>query len=493
MQRYSIILRQYQAIFSYTGAILLFAGLLMLTPLLVVIFKTEELIYARDFIIPALVLICIGGLLWKMLRLKRPATLTIQEGGIVVLFCWIIVCVFAAFPLMSISGLNFTQAVFESVSGWTTTGLSVVNVFEAPYVVLLWRSIMQFIGGAGLAIITLAAITGPSGFGISFAEGKNELLAPHIRKSIKRIVIIYTGYAVIGIILYMLAGMNFFDAINHSFAAISTGGFSTRPENIGYWDSAFVELVSVLLMILGNMNFLVAYLMLRGKFKAFFQNGEIKTMAVMIPLCTVVTFFFTCNVIYPTVAKSIRVAFFEVVTSLTTTGFTSTVYTEWNSLGYLVLIVLMLIGGGTCSTAGGIKQFRVYIMIKSIFSEIARAFLPKNAVIVSPIWKGEQKEFITNEQIGQIFSFVSLYICLYLIGSGIIIAHGYKFHESLFEFASAIGTVGLSCGLTLPSSPPLVLWTETIGMFMGRLEFFVIFVSIGKIMRDIFGIIPFRN
>jgi trk system potassium uptake protein len=493
MQRRSIILKQYQAILSYTGTILFLSGILMLTPLLVLIGRHKEIIYAKDFIIPAVILLIAGGLLWRVFLPSRSITLTIQEGGVVVLFVWIIDSIFAGIPFMTILGLNFTQAVFESVSGWTTTGLSVVNVAEAPYMVLLWRSITQFIGGLGLVIITIAAITGPSGTGVSFAEGKTELLTPHIRGSVKRIVYIYLGYAVLGIILYMIAGMNFFDSINHTFAAISTGGFSTKPENTGHWDSISIELVSVLLMIVGNMNFLVAYFFLKGKFRAFFQNGEIKVMAVLIPLCTIIAFFYVCNDIYPTDAKSLRVAFFEVVTSLTTTGFTSTTYAEWNSLGYFILTILMIIGGGTCSTAGGVKQIRIYILFKSIFWEISRAFLPKSAVIENPIWKGEQKEFINSELIRQIFAFVSLYMLLYILGSGIIAAYGYKLHEALFEFASSISTVGISCGVTMPSTHPVVLWTETLGMFMGRLEFFIIFISIGKIFRDIVNGLKFVN
>lgn len=461
------------------------AGFLMITPLIILISHPEESVYTKYFVFPATVLVCIGGTLWRMLRPRRSATLTVQEGGIVVLLCWVIVCLFSAVPFMTISRLNFTQAIFESVSGWTTTGLSVVNVPNAPYIILFWRSITQLVGGMGLAIITLAAITGPSGPGLSFAEGRTEQLAPHVRQSVKRVALIYAGYAITGIILYALAGMNMFDAVNHSFAAISTGGFSTRPESIAYWDTTAVEMVSILLMILGNMNFLVAYLVLSGKFKAFIRNGEMKTMAVIIPVCAVPVFFLVAQVLYPTIEKSIRVSIFEVVTALTTTGFSSTVYTEWNSFGYLILIALMIIGGGTGSTAGGIKQFRVYVLFKSIIWEIARAFLPKNAIVENPIWKGERKEFITNEQIRQIAAFISLYMVLFILGSCIIAAHGYKLNESLFEFASSISTVGLSCGITSPSSPPLVLWTEIIGMFMGRLEFFVIFVSIGKIMRDV--------
>ncbi len=487
MRRRSIILRQYRIILSYVGTILFLAGVLMITPLLALIAYPQEAKYAAGFAIPAVILLFIGGILWRVLRQRRSTTLTIQEGGVVVLLAWVIVCVFAALPLMIISKLNFTQAVFESVSGWTTTGLSVVNVLEAPHIILLWRSIIQLFGGAGIVLITLAAITGPSGPGLSIAEGRTEQLAPHVRSSVKRIVLIYAGYAIGGVILYRLAGMNLFDAINHSFAAVSTGGFSTRPENIGYWDSTPIEIVSIVLMILGNMNFLTAYVMLRGKFRAFSKNGEIKTMAILIPISVVIAYFLVCDIIYPTIEKSIRVSVFEVVTSLTTTGFTSTVYNEWNSLGYLILIVLMIIGGGTCSTAGGIKQYRIYVLFKSIIWEIARAFKPKNAVIENYVWKGEEKEFISSEHIRQIAAFVSLYMLLFVLGSGIIAAYGYKLNEAMFEFASALSTVGISCGVTTPSAPPVVLWVETLGMLMGRLEFFVILFSIGKIMRDILG------
>jgi trk system potassium uptake protein TrkH len=489
MQTRIIILKHYRAILANTGMIMSMVGVLMFTPLLVLFAWHDEWIYAKDFAIPALVLIGVGGALWRILKSRIPASLTIQDGGVVVLLSWVIASVFAGFPFMSVLGLNFTQAVFEAVSGWTTTGLSVVDVAKAPNMVLLWRSITQLIGGAGLAIITLAAITGPTGAGLTIAEGRTEQLAPHVRSSIKRVVILYAGYAVDGIILYKLAGMNFFDAINHSFAAISTGGFSTKPENIAFWDSTAIDLVSVPLMILGNMNFLTVYLLVKGKFKAVYRNGEVKAMAVLIPVSAILVFFLVSNTLYSTLGKSIRVAIVEVVTALTTTGFMSTVYTEWNSFGYLVLIILMIIGGGTCSTAGGIKQYRVYLLFKSFIWEIRRAFLPKNAVVENYFWRGDQKEYISSELLRQLVSFVSLYICIYILGSGIIAAHGYKLNEAMFEFASALSTVGLSCGVSVASAPPLVLWTETIGMFLGRLEFFVIFISLGKIVQDSFAIL----
>lgn len=158
--------------------------------------------------------------------------------------------------------LNFTQALFESVSGWTTTGLSVVDVTQCSRLILLWRSIMQLAGGAGLAIIMLAAIVGPVGPALSIAEGRTDQLVPHVRKSAKMVLLIYAGYAAVGILAYHLAGLPLFDSINHSFAAISTGGFSTQPESIGHWDSVLVEAVTLPLMIKTRKFVVMSYISL---------------------------------------------------------------------------------------------------------------------------------------------------------------------------------------------------------------------------------------
>jgi len=382
-----------------------------------------------------------------------------------------------------VTGLNFTQAVFESVSGWTTTGLSVVDVTQASHVVLLWRSIMQLAGGAGLAIIMLSAITGPTGPALSVAEGREQLV-PHVRQSAKLVMMIYGGYIIAGTAALHLAGMQWFDAVNHAFAALSTGGFSTRVESIGYWDSVAVEAVTIPLMILGNLSFITAWLMLRGKFRAVGRNGEIRLMAVMIPLCAILLFLLTAQGLYPTLGKSVRVAIFETVTALTTTGFSTVGYGDWNSFGWVVLIVLMLIGGGTCSTAGGIKQYRIFLLWKSVMWELRRSLLPRTAVTENPVWEAERQVFVNDARLRQIGAFVFLYLLTFAAGSAILAAHGYGLKESLFEYASAVGTVGLSVGVTSPSAPAGVLWAEIIGMLLGRLEFFVIFVSAAKLLRD---------
>lgn len=484
--------KRYRAILSYTGLILLLGGLLMLTPLLALAARPGEWVHSVGFVLPAVVLAGIGTGIWRAFRLKGPVVLTVQDGGVVVLLSWVVVCLFSAWPFMAVQRLGFTQAVFESVSGWTTTGLSVIDVATATHLILLWRSIMQLAGGAGLAIIMLAAITGPVGPGLSAAEGRSEQLVPHVRESAELVMVIYSGYALLGILAYWLAGMAPFDAVNHAFTAISTGGFSTRPESIGHWDSAAIEAVTMLLMILGNLNFLTAYVLLHGKLQAVHRNGEVRLMGVLIPACAFVLFVFVCRGIYPALGRSARVAIFETVTALTTTGFSTTSYGNWGSLGFLVLIVLMLIGGGTCSTAGGIKQYRVYLLFKSVLWHLRRSLLPRTAVVQNRIWQGEQKDFVSDKRIGQVATFMFLYLATYFLGAGILAAHGYGLKESLFEFASALGTVGLSVGVTSPDAPGLVLWTETLGMFLGRLEFFVVMVTLGRIVRDCLAMLQSR-
>lgn len=476
---------RYRAILSYTGVILLMSAALFPTPLIALLFWPHEWSQVLDgFLIPAGLLAVTGFGLWKLPRPSGSVILTVQEGGVIVLLSWALVILFSAWPLMAVQKLDFTQAVFESVSGWTTTGLSVVDVTHATHCVLLWRSIMQLAGGAGLAIIMIAAITGPIGHGLTAAEGRTDQLVPQVARSAKLVMAIYTGYAIVGVLAYWLAGMTPFDAVNHAFPAISTGGFSNQPESIGHYNSVAIELVSLPLMIMGNLNFLTAYLLLGGNIKAFSRNGEVRLMAFVIPTAVLLLLLFVCREIFPVLSKSTRVAVFETISALTTTGFSTTAYNNWNGLGVWILTVLMLIGGGTCSTAGGIKQYRIYLLYKAVVWELKRPFLPRTAIVENYVWKGEQKDYIEDGPLRQVGVFVFLYLGVYTIGSGILAAHGYGLRESLFEFASALGTVGLSIGVTSPGAPPMVLWTESVGMFLGRLEFFVIFIALGKIVQD---------
>ena len=476
--------QRYGAMLSFTGEILALAGVLMLSPLLMLPFYPNEAGDAWAFVIPAVFLGAIGLILWRSFRFSRME-ISIQEGGVIVLVSWTAVIFFSALPLRLVAGLDLSRALFESVSAWTTTGLSVVDVTQAGKMALFWRSVMQLAGGAGLAIIMMSAIVGRTGIGISSAEGRNEQLVPHVRQSARLVLIIYTCYAVAGTLAYIPAGMSPFDAVNHAFAAVSTGGFSTRVESIGYWDSAAVEAVTIPLMLLGNLSFVTAWFVWRGKFLPVVRNGEVRLLAVLIPLSVATLFLFTSRTLYPQVGKSLRVAIFETVTAITTTGFSTVGYGNWNSFGILLLTLLMLIGGGTCSTAGGIKQFRVHLFWKLLIWEIRRSLLPRTAVMERPLWEGDRRIFVDDARVRQTAVFIFLYLTAYFFGVMLLCACGFSVRDALFEFASAIGTVGLSVGVTSAGMPDVALWAETLAMFLGRLEFMVVIVSILKLGRDI--------
>lgn len=476
--------QRYAAILSSVGMILLLAGVWMLAPLLVLFAYPEESANVLSFAGPAGCLCLVGFLLRRIFHLAPNATLSIQEGGVIVLITWSVVMLFSAWPFMAVLQLPFSRSVFEAVSGWTTTGLSVVDVTKAGPMILFWRSAMQLAGGAGLAIIMMSAITGPTGVGVSSAEGRSDQLVPQVRQSARLVLIIYSCYAGVGTLAYWVAGMSLFDAFNHSFAAVSTGGFSTRPDSIGTWDSAAVEAVTLPLMVLGNLSFVTAWSLCRGRLRFVVRNGEVRLMAALIPLSAAAVFIFTCWGLYPATSKAFRVAIFETVSALTTTGFSTVGYGNWNAFGVSALIVLMLIGGGTCSTAGGIKQFRVYLFWKLLIWEVKRSLLPGAVVMERPLWEGNRRVFVNDARVRQVGVFVFLYLMTYMLGTLILCASGYSLSDSLFEFASAVGTVGISVGVTRADMPDVALWAETLAMFLGRLEFLVVFTSVIKLIGD---------
>ncbi|MEX0716180.1 MAG: TrkH family potassium uptake protein [Planctomycetaceae bacterium] len=477
--------RQYRAIAGYTGLILASIGLIQFTPLLVLFAWPDEAEHAWAFLVPGLLLAAGGYATHRLFRVERPV-LTVQEGGVVVLLSWLGAFLAGSVSIRFTGDVGWTRALFESVSGWTTTGLSVIgDPANAPRMLLLWRSTTQVVGGAGFAIMMLAAITGPIGAGLSSAEGREEQLVPNVRQSAKLVLSIYWAYIVFGVVAYIAAGMTVFDAVNHAFTAVSTAGFSTHQDSIGHFDSALIEAVTIVLMLAGSISFHTVYLVLRRRFDAARHSGELRVLVIAVALAApLVCVLLTWN-LYPTAGKAIRVAVFETVSAVTTTGFQTVAYGNWNSFGLLVLTLLMIVGGGTCSTGGGVKQYRVYLLVKSLGWEIRRALLPRSAVIEESVWRGDEKQYVDDRHVRRTAEFVFLYLATLAAGTAVLAAHGYSLQDSLFEFASAQGNVGQSVGITGPDTPRLVMWTQIAGMFLGRLEFFVIIISVAKIFRDV--------
>lgn len=470
--------------YAALGYILLIASGTIAVPLVVIPFYPNESVYSIHFAAPATLLAAAGLILVLRTRKRRPARqLKEREGAIVVTVGWIIANLVSAWPFIGIAGLNFSQAFFEAMSGWTTTGLSMVDVEHVPHILLFFRSAIQLAGGAGLAIIMMAAFSLPVGAGIYRAEGRNYQLVPHVTRSAKIVITLYLGYTLVGTLVLAALGMDFFDAINHAFCAVSTGGFSTKSASIGYWNSAKIEAAILVLMILGNLNFLTAYILFTGKIRTFLRNAEMKIFAIFSVLGISLLFVLFVRTAYSSLGKEIRVSVFEAISALTTTGFSTVSYAQWNGPAILTIIVLMTIGGGMCSTAGGLKQYRVYIMLKAVVWEIQRMILPKRAVVVHRAFVGDEESVVESRQIMEVGVFVFLYLATYATGTLILGISGYSIREAAFEFASALGTVGLSVGVISTGTPLPALWTMTAGMFLGRLEFFVILVTITQIFK----------
>jgi trk system potassium uptake protein TrkH len=482
--RYADFLRQrYRAILGYTGLLSLIASLLILSPLALLVVYRQDAASVWGFLFPGLVLGLPNLVLWRRLTPRPAESLTMPEGAVIVVLTWLLATLAGAIPFI-FSGMGFTHALFESTSGWTTAGLSVLDVSQASPLLLFYRSVTQLAGGAGLAILMLSTLTGPLGPGLAVVEGRQEQLLPHVRRSARLVLTLYAGYNVAGILALRLAGMTWFDAINHAFTALSTGGFSTQTQSIAYWRSPAIEIIVIVLMLLGMLNFLTAYTFLRTKFRATARNSEVRQSAVLILIGVAVLFFGVTSGLYATIGERLRVTIFNTISALSTTGFATVDYGQWNGLGWLVLILFMLIGGGAGSTAGGIKQYRIHVLSKGLLWEFRRRLLPRRAVTEPNAWHGEQRLFISDRQLRQVSMFVFLYVVVFVVGSGIIAAYGYPLQDSLFEFASALSTVGISVGITAADAPAGVLWVEMLAMFLGRLEFFAIVIGVLKLFHD---------
>ena len=418
---------------------------------------------------------------WEALRL------TGHQDALIVVLSWVLAIVFCAVPFMMTGNYDFTQAVFECTSGWSTTGLSVVDVTRCPRIFLLYRSIMLFFGGVGLVLVMVSVLSDRHGMRLYSAEGHSDRLLPNLVKSARMIIAIYMGYILSGTLLYMFFGMDWFDGLNHSIAALSTGGFSTKAESIGYYDSLGIELVTIVLMLLGCTNFLAHLFLIRGKLKTFFRYCEVRFMLM---ICGFFTPVMAVLLLYAglsgNVGQGFRDGLFQVVTALTTTGFqTVDSFAAFSSPLLLVMTLLMLVGGGTGSTAGGIKQIRVWIALKSLYWSMRSRISRKRTVYSDSIQKLDGKEFLTARGRLDTLEFIGVYLSVFMLGTMVLCMCGFDIGDSMFEFASALGTVGLSVGITSYDASPAVLWTETAGMFVGRLEIYVVFVAAVQLGREI--------
>ena len=472
-------------IFSYLTMFMIVIGVIMMMPLLSLFFDISEWQMSLNFLIPGLILIITGLSFQKFFKKFEKSQLARHQDAVLVVATWVIAILLSTIPLLLL-GYSFTHAAFEITSGYSTTGLSVVDVTQAPKLLLLYRSFLQFFVGVGFVLVLTSAISDKLGMRLYQAEGHNDRLVPNLVKSGRIIMRIYVFYILLGIFFYVIFGMPLFDAINHSISAVATGGFSTKAASIGYYQSLEIEIITMILMILGGTNFFIHLLLFRRKFKDVFSHIELKVFGIIAFVSISFGTLSVMNQMNLAFGESLRISSFQLISAITGTGYQNIDgFIALPSVLFFLIILTMILGAGTGSTAGGIKQYRIGLMAKAQYWQIKDMLSHKKTVRTKFINRLGKKMVIEQEDITQNYMFITTYIVVLLVGSFMIMLHGHSFENSLFEFASTIGTVGLSVGILNASAPNVLLWTGTFGMFLGRLEFYVIFIAISKVVLDI--------
>ena len=418
-----------------------------------------------------------------------------KEGYIIVTFGWIIMAASGVLPYLFSGAIpDVTNAFFETMSGYTTTGASIIDDIEIlPEGILFWRSLTHWIGGMGIIVLAIAILPllGIGGMQLFAAEapGPNaDKLHPRITDTAKRLWLIYFGYTVAETILLKLAGMSFFDAMNHSLATLSTGGFSTKNASLAYWNNEpLIQYIVIFFMFLAGSNFVLSYFAFKGKVQKIIRDEEFKYYTALIVIFSVVValvIYYKANVplteYHPMVLgnaeSSFRHSLFQVVAVVTTTGFVTADFTAWTPFITVFFFGLMFAGGSAGSTAGGIKIMRHILIIKNGLLEFKRTLHP-NAII--PVRFNNKT--VTEHVVYNVIGFFVLYMLLFIIGALVLGFLGLDFNSSIGGAASALGNVGPAFGSLSPlnnfnSLPALGKWWCGFLMLAGRLELFTVLI-----------------
>ena len=454
-----------------------------------------------DFLISAEITLLIGIILTRLCRTEED--LDWMQGMIVVSLSWLVAMLLGALPLY-LSGhyKSFLDACFEAMSIFTTTGLVLVQDLDhLSYAHNLWRHLGNFIGGQGIAIVVLSFfVKGTSGaFKMYVGEARDEKLLPNVINTARFIWLISAVYLILGTLILGIVGMSigmkpsnaFFHSACIFMAGFDTAGFAPQSQNILYYHSLLFEAVTIVIMLLGTLNFNLHYHMWFGNRKEIWKNIETRTLFFSILVFSFITAVGLNQLgVYPEAIALFRKGFFHLISGHTGTGY-MTIYArqfinEWGDLALVGIVCAMALGGCICSTAGGIKMLRVGIFIKALKQDIKKIILPERAVI-SQMFHHIKDVFLEDRQVRSALLITLLYLGLYMLGAIIGTRFGHPFLNSLFESTSAAANVGLSCGITNASMPTALKLTYIFQMWAGRLEFMSIFVLIGFFIAEVKG------
>ena len=469
-----------KSVLHILGFLIMILGMMMVLPL--------SLSYLFDdgthmgILYSMLITISSGLLMFKLTSTKTD--LSIRDGFLIVSLGWFFMALFGAFPYyLSDSIPTFTNSFFESMSGFTTTGATILTDIEAlPKSLHFWRAFTHWIGGMGIIVLSLAILPmlGIGGMQLFKAEVPGptaDKLTPRVHQTAKILWLVYVGITALEVILLMFGDMDLFDAVCHSFATMATGGFSTRNLSVGAYNSAYIDYVITIFMFIAGANFALHYKLLIGKFNSHLADFEFKTyFSVIIVVTIIITITNFSGEIYSTLSDSFQYGVFQTVAIITTTGFGTADYELWSPSSQLLIFLMMFVGGSAGSTGGGMKIIRLIVVVKHGFIELKKLVHP-NAII--PLRIGSR--VIQKEVVFSIIGFFLLYIMLFVIVSIIMSLLGLDYITSLGASASCLGNIGPGLGMVGPTDnysfiPDIGKWVLAFTMLVGRLEIYTVLV-----------------
>jgi trk system potassium uptake protein TrkH len=431
--------------FHVVGTFLKFFGILLLVPAICSLIYRDGDLYI--FVITACVTI-VSGLILELVckESQEVKELNRKEAFFIALLCWIAASMFGAIPyfLMPIFSSPI-DAIFESISGYTTTGATILTDIESlPHGILFYRSFTQWLGGMGIIVLGIAILPKLSVGGVQLMGTESpgpimEKITPKIAETAKKLWFVYIALSLILIVLLFLSDMPIFDSITTTFSTLSTGGFSVKNSGIQGYNSSLIEAILTLFMFLGGMNFLLHYYIFTGRFSKIVKNSELKFYALLAALFILVVSVDLWHSHYPDYFEALRHSSFQVVSILTTTGFNSVDFNIWNEFSIFLLFILMFIGACAGSTSGSVKVLRILILIKSIFVKEINHLIKPNAVLLVKV----NNRTVPETVIANVTSFFLLYVLIFVISVLVILAvEDISIMGALSACAATIGNVG---------------------------------------------------
>ena len=467
----------YKTVFFTLGILQIILGIFMLIPIIAQFFYNE---IDSSFLSASIVTI-IFGTLFFLSNLDHDKKLNLQQAFLVTALSWLSIAIFSSLPfIFSNTNFSITNAFFESMSGITTTGSTIISNLESmPKGILLWRAILQWLGGIGIIVmaITLMPIMNVGGmqlFKISNNDSSEKIL-PKSKEIALRLIFIYLILTLFCAISYKILGMNIFDSLTHAMTTIATGGFSNYDDSIGFFNSISIEISAMVFIILGSLPFIVYIKFLNGNKKIFLNDIQIRTFIKIILISIVLL------AIYLAFSQSnsfnLRSIFFNVISILTGTGYVNAQFDSWGGFPIVLFLLLMFIGGCAGSTTCGIKIFRIQILYSFISNQLKKIIYPKGVFIL----KYDQNP-VDNKFISSVISFIYLYFMIFFAITALLSLTGLDFITAISGAATSISNVGPGLGSIIgpngnfSSLPDISKWILTLGMILGRLELFAILV-----------------